>query len=202
MFTGIVERLGKVEAIDQTPLGVKLSVGLDPWEDPIQEGESISVNGVCLTLLPESDDHLLVFDAMLETLRASNLGDLVVGSPVNLERAMRVGDRLGGHFVSGHVDTTGTVCGIEDVTQDPAYRILWVEFAPEWSMQMVPKGSVTIDGTSLTLVDVEENRFSVHLIPYTLEHTTLGGRTVGETVNLETDVIGKYVLKYASAIKG
>ncbi|MGD9127925.1 MAG: riboflavin synthase [Planctomycetia bacterium] len=189
MFSGIVEALGTVAEIRSEPPGVWLIV-----RDPLIASEtavadSISVNGCCLTVVEVKDDTV-AFQAGPETLARTNLGDLKEGSPVNLERALKVGDRLGGHFVSGHIDGTGTLIERND---DGEWSTFWFELSPELSRQMASKGSIAIDGVSLTIVDSEPHRFSVALIPYTLDVTTLGPMKVGDKVNLETDILAKYV---------
>ncbi len=160
-------------------------------------GESVAVNGCCLTVTAH-DAETCRFEAGPETLRRTNLGDLRNGDRVNLERSLRVGDRLGGHIVQGHIDGVGR---IERILSDGAWVMIWFACPPELSAQMVSKGSVAVDGVSLTLVDVEDGRFSVALIPHTLAHTTLGFKRPGDPVNLETDLLAKYVQKCLSGRK-
>lgn len=152
-------------------------------------GDSVSINGCCLTVVAISEKQL-TFQAGTETLAKTNLGGFEIGSEVNLERALRAGDRLGGHYVSGHIDGTGRVAARNDDGE-------WAEFRfavpKELTSQMASKGSIAVDGVSLTLVDVLENEFSVALIPHTLQVTTLGRLQVGDTVNIETDILAKYV---------
>jgi riboflavin synthase len=157
-------------------------------------GESVAVNGACLTVV-EGDRATFRFQAGPETLRCTNLGELTLGERVNLERSLRLGDRLGGHLVQGHVDGLGTIAARE---RQGDWEMVWFRCATELTAQMAPKGSVAVDGVSLTLVDVAADRFSVALIPHTLLHTTLGFKAVGAVVNLETDLFAKYVSSYLS----
>lgn len=157
-------------------------------------GDSVAINGCCLTIV-RIDDEGWTFQAGEETLSKTSLGKLSVGDHVNLERSLPANGRLGGHFVQGHVDGTGT---IDDIQQDGEWTTMWFRVPESLTQQMVGKGSVAVDGISLTLVNVEPERFSVALIPHTLEVTTLGQRQVGDMVNIETDILGKYVLKMIS----
>jgi len=157
--------------------------------------DSISVNGCCLTVIDCQGDTF-AFQAGPETLARTNLGELKPGSPVNLERALAVGDRLGGHFVSGHIDGQGTLLTREDSGD---WSTFWFSVPRGLSVQMASKGSIAVDGVSLTIVGCEPDRFSVALIPYTLAVTTLGGLQVGGRVNLETDILAKYVQRLDEA---
>ena len=154
-----------------------------------QLGDSIAINGCCLTVV-KVDGSVLTFQAGSETLSRTNLGRIKPGSEVNLERALKVGQRLGGHYVTGHIDAVGTVAARND---DGQWAEFWFEVPEPLTGQMASKGSVAVDGISLTLVHVESNRFSVALIPHTLEVTTLGNRRLGDQVNIETDLLAKYV---------
>ena len=189
MFTGLVQQVGKLEQISfQGDAGrLVLSARFDA---PMQIGESIAVNGACLTLVEQSGPRL-VFDVLRETFDKTSLRDKPAGSPLNLERALRMGDPLGGHLVSGHVDGTGVLRHIDPVGRD---RILRIQ-AGSLVREMVPKGSIAIDGVSLTLVDVDPDRTecSVHVIPHTWSQTALASLSQGSRVNLETDMVGKYV---------
>lgn len=190
MFTGLVEELGIIKQIQKESTdAIALSVECQRVGKDAAIGDSISINGCCLTIV-KIDGDVLQFQAGDETMSRTNLGTLEVGSQVNLERALRAGDRLGGHYVSGHVDAVGKVQQRNDVDQ---WAEFWFEVPAELTRQMATKGSVTVDGVSLTLVEVEESRFSVALIPHTLKETTLGGRNVGDPVNIETDILAKYV---------
>nr|WP_282432122.1 riboflavin synthase [Desulfotomaculum nigrificans] len=155
----------------------------------VKVGDSIAVNGVCLTVTTFGDGAFTA-DVMAETLAKTNLRELRPGSKVNLERALRLGDRLGGHLVSGHVDGVGTIVALE--RQDIA-TLVTIEAPPQVMKYIIKKGSVAIDGTSLTVVDFDQNKFQVSLIPHTAHATVLGGKKIGETVNLEADILGKYI---------
>ena len=189
MFTGIVECIGVISSVEPNQGGFKIRVDIGQAFDDVSIGDSIALNGCCLTVVGIYDD-VLAFDAGQETWSRTTMRNLIAGSRVNIERSLQVGDRLGGHYVTGHVDDVGTLFSRTDDEQ-------WSNFvfqAPERLLrQMVPKGSITIDGVSLTLVDVSESNFSVALIPHTLEVTTLGELQEGGSVNLETDVLAKYV---------
>ena len=193
MFTGLVQTLAKVVAIHPEPPGKRLSIQAPEIAAAAKLGDSIAVNGCCLTAIAIEGD-LLSFEAGPETLGRTNLGELTAGSLVNLETSLAVGDKLGGHFVTGHVDGVGTVV---DCRKDGDWTTLWFSFPPQFGSQLASKGSVAVDGVSLTLVDVEPKRFSVQLIPHTLAVTTLGRRSIGDRVNLETDLLAKYVQKLA-----
>jgi riboflavin synthase len=192
MFTGLVEALGTVRRIHVEPTGKDVVIAAAGLAPELAVGESVSVNGACLTVV-ERDDETCHFQAGPETLRRTNLGQLKPGDRVNLERAVRLGDRLGGHLVQGHVDGLGRVA---ERHRQGEWELVWFACPAELTVHMVPKGSVAVDGVSLTLVEVASDRFSVALIPHTLAHTTLGFKDVGEAVNLETDLLAKYVSKY------
>ncbi|WP_407308824.1 riboflavin synthase [Desulfosporosinus sp. SB140] len=192
MFTGIVEELGIVRTLRLLPDSGKLTLQGKKVLEGTQLGDSIAVNGVCLTVIDQTGDEFTV-DVMAETLAKTNLGNLKSGNYVNLERALQLQTRLGGHLVSGHVDGVGrirriTPWGIAQVFEISALSTL-LSF-------ILPKGSIAIDGISLTVIDVEEDYFTVSLIPHTFEETTLGLKKVGSSVNLETDLIGKYVARF------
>jgi riboflavin synthase len=191
MFTGLIEAVAEIAARDLRKKAGSLTLRLPaPLTDPVV-GESIAVAGVCLTL-EEAVGHALRFHALAETFARTNLGRLPVGAKVNLERALRLGDRLGGHLVTGHVDAAAPVLHWEDVGDDLA---LTVALPTELQAQVVTKGSIAVDGVSLTVVSLMEDRFTVHLIPETRRRTCLAERQVGDRVNLETDLLGKYVLR-------
>ncbi len=190
MFTGLVEALGRVGAVEAAGSGRRLRVAAP--EEPawrLELGESVAVSGVCLTVV-EAEAGRLAFDLAEETLRVTTLGELGAGDPVNLERPLRFDGRLGGHLVLGHVDGIGRVSAIR-----PEGDGVWLEVEVPRSLRplLIPKGSVTVDGVSLTVAGLEETAFAVALIPHTLAVTTLGRRRAGDPVNLEMDVIGKYV---------
>jgi riboflavin synthase len=198
MFTGIVEHVGTVAAV--TPRGkvVQLTIDCGPIVEGVRLGDSIAINGTDLTVTTMAGAALR-FEMVQETASLTNLGQLRPGSRVNLERALRADGRYDGHIVQGHVDGTGAIQAWRRQQEDVR---LFVSCAPELASGMVPKGSITVDGVSLTLVDVGADFFSVALIPYTLSHTTLGERRVGDLVNLEIDLLGKYVRKYLHQIFG
>jgi riboflavin synthase len=189
VFTGLVERQGIVTEITDRMPAVKLTIDAGPIAQESKPGDSIAVNGCCLTVT-EILGTGLAFDVVPETLQRTSLGALSVGQRVNLERPLRLGDSLGGHLVSGHIDGIGTVAARTD---DGECSTMWIAVAPGLARQMAPKGSVALDGVSLTLVDVEDRRFSVALIPHTLSATTLGTKGVGDRVNVETDLLAKYI---------
>ncbi|MGY8771354.1 MAG: riboflavin synthase [Pirellulales bacterium] len=191
MFTGLVESMGQVTQLIPEGPGVRLTVKCPIVADGVAMGASISINGCCLTVIA-IDGEALSFEAGEETLSKTNLGKLKQGSLVNLERSLQVGDRLGGHFVSGHVDAVGT---IDERIDDEEWSTIFFKVPSRLTKQMASKGSVAVDGISLTLVDVEAERFSVALIPHTLDVTTLGQHKVGDQVNIETDLLAKYVEK-------
>tara|TARA_R110002049_G_scaffold2750_2_gene21518 strand:- start:325175 stop:325978 length:804 start_codon:yes stop_codon:yes gene_type:complete len=197
MFTGLVETVGSVKQIRNQPPGKLLTIATDAFvaaeDDPdkVAIGDSISINGCCLTVVRiGDDDREFDFEAGEETLARTNLGRLNQGDGVNLERALAVGDRLGGHYVTGHIDAVGTLTERRD---DPPWSHLTFGIPTRLASQIASKGSIAIDGISLTVVDADQQSFSVALIPHTLSETTLGVRQVGDEVNLETDVLAKYV---------
>lgn len=189
MFAGIVETLGQVQAVVARAPGVRLVVDSPLVAADVALGDSVAVNGCCLTVV-EFDARTLAFDVGPESLKRTNLGRLAPGAAVNLERSLKLGDRLGGHFVSGHVDAVGTLDARID---DRDWTTCWFQVPPELTRQMASKGSVAVDGVSLTLVEVQFDRFSVALIPHTLAVTTLGKLVLGDPVNIETDLLAKYV---------
>lgn len=191
MFTGLVEELGTVKELTRGSgnLAATLEIEGSVVAQDAKIGDSIAVNGCCLTVVKKSN-NLLTFEAGSETLSRTNLGRLTAGSRVNLERSLQMGDRLGGHLVTGHIDALGTVLKRRD---EGEWAHLVFRVPPRLSRQMASKGSVAVDGVSLTLVQVENERFSVALIPHTLANTTIGSLTIGDAVNIETDLLAKYV---------
>lgn len=189
MFTGIVEEIGVVVALEERPDAARLTVEGPLVTSDVHPGDSIAVNGVCLTVVDPGEDRFSA-DVMAETLRRSSLGALSVGSPVNLERAARVDARIGGHIVQGHVDGVAVVRSIEPSEN---WTTVSFELPDGLARYVVEKGSITVDGVSLTVVSVDDTSFSVSLIPVTLTHTILGSRRVGDRVNIEVDVLAKYV---------
>ena len=189
MFTGLVETVGTITAIVDQPPGKRFTVDAGCVSEEAAIGDSIAINGCCLTVVSISGSKL-DFEAGEETLSRTNLGELRVESGVNLERSLAVGDRLGGHYVTGHVDALGSLI---ERREDPPWAHLRFRIPRGLASQVAAKGSIAIDGISLTVVDADVDSFTVALIPHTLDVTTLGGRKVGDTVNLETDVLAKYV---------
>jgi riboflavin synthase len=194
MFTGLVQSLAKVTQLESVGPGVRLKLAEAKLASQASIGDSIAINGCCLTVVA-IDGNRLSFDAGEETLSRTTLGEIKAGDSVNVESSLRMGDSFGGHLVSGHIDAVGTV----DQRQDDAdWSKFWFRVPAELTRQMASKGSVAVDGVSLTLVDVERERFSVALIPHTLQVTTLGRRQVGDRVNIETDILSKYVERQLS----
>lgn len=192
MFTGLITRVGKMDALTRAGQGYGMSIAHPGWDEPLVPGESISVMGVCLTVVRIPDAGHFSVDVLDETLARTSLGGKSPGSRLNLERALRPMDRLGGHFVTGHVDGTGSIQSIRDAGRDKVFRITCSEAL---TREMVIKGSIACDGISLTLAAVEAEAFEVHIIPHTIENTALEELGVGALVNLETDILGKYILK-------
>ncbi|MDX6690439.1 MAG: riboflavin synthase [Solirubrobacteraceae bacterium] len=194
MFTGLVADLGTVAAVEATDDGVRLTVST-PLAAEVREGESVAVNGVCLTAVGVSAGGFGA-DIMHETLDRSTLGSVTAGDRINVELALRASDRLGGHIVQGHVDGVGTVA---DVREDGFARVVTIDAPAEVLRYLVVKGSIAIDGVSLTVTRVDPDSFDVSLIPETLARTTLGSAAPGAAVNLEVDVLAKYVEKIVGA---
>lgn len=185
VFSGIIDQIGRVEAMKAAASGCGLAVSAPGYWQGVASGASIAVDGVCLTLTRAGGD-VAEFDVIEETLRRTTLGGLASGSAVNLQKSLAVGERIDGHFVQGHVDAVARVSGVE---QSERESIWWFEPGAGAMRYMVPKGSVAIDGISLTIAAVTESAFSVALIPTTLARTTIGGKGVGEMVNVETDIL-------------
>lgn len=195
MFSGIVEALGTVAEIRSEPPGCRLIIREPKIVAETAVADSVSINGCCLTVIEVQGDTMS-FQAGPETLARTNLGELKPGSRVNLERALAVGGRLGGHFVSGHIDGVGH---LEKRIDQGDWSSFWFHISPQIARQMASKGSIAVDGVSLTIVDSEPERFSVALIPFTLNVTTLGLLKEGDKVNLETDILAKYVERLVEA---
>lgn len=190
MFTGLVEAVGVVTDAAPSPAGRRLVIDPRRWDRSPRAGDSVSVSGVCLTLLEPRSDGSLAFDVVGETLAKTTLGSLAPGGHVNLEGSLRAGDELGGHFVQGHVDGVGRITRVQTEEQD--WR-LTIE-PPDWMMDLVvPKGSITVEGVSLTIASVEGGHFEIALIPTTLERTTLATLREGDACNLEGDILAKTV---------
>jgi riboflavin synthase len=195
VFTGIVEELGEVTAVEQLDDAARFRLRGPVVTEGARHGDSIAVNGVCLTVVEHEGDQFTA-DVMAETLKRSSLGALTVGSRVNLERPTPVGGRLGGHIVQGHVDGTGTIL---DRQASEHWEIVRISLPAELSRYVVAKGSITVDGISLTVVEAGQDFFTVSLIPTTLALTTLGIKRTGDPVNLEVDVVAKYVERLLGA---
>jgi len=189
MFTGLIEELGTITSVEPLGDGRRFVITALTVLDGTRPDDSISVNGTCLTVTEHTPTSFAV-TAIAETLRKTTVGEFVTGQQVNLERAVRLVDRLGGHLVQGHVDTTGTIVDIR--TNDQGWE-MWIEFPREFRRWIIPVGSICVDGVSLTVAELEDSRFKVALIPHTLEKTAFYFAVVGQRVNLEFDVIAKYV---------
>jgi riboflavin synthase len=189
MFTGLIETVQPVKSTSVSPVGRRLKIALETLAEEAQRGDSICVNGVCLTI-NELKGTVASFDVTAETLHSSTMGTLRQGEMVNLERALAIGDRFGGHIVQGHVDGVGT---IDQIVPGGRQYVIWITALPNLIKLMIEKGSVAVDGVSLTIVKVEPERFSVSLIPTTLEETNLGLKKKGDQVNIEADLIGKWI---------
>ena len=190
MFTGIIEAVGEVAELKPTAAGFRLRLTTD-LASVLTTGESLAVNGVCLTVVSSGADGVHM-DVSPETVRVSALGSLKRGSVVNLERSLRADTRIGGHFVQGHVDATGT---IEEIRRDGDSWWMTVKFPPAHAALIVRKGSIAVDGISLTVAGVDDKRFDIQVIPFTWKETNLRSVKVNDAVNLEFDLIGKYVLR-------
>lgn len=193
MFTGLVEAVGTVASIDSLGDQARLVITL-PFAKELKDGDSVAINGCCLTVTSSTDDTAS-FDLLAQTLRVTSLGALKDGSLVNLERAMQVGDRFGGHFVQGHVDATGTLTSITQNGQD---HVIQVELPDTIERLCVDKGSLCIDGISLTIAELQANTATFWITPHTWEHTHLKAATEGQPINLEADMLAKYVEKLMS----
>ena len=194
MFTGIVEELGKIQKIETRSSGMRFSISAKLVMDDLKIGDSISINGVCLTVTEKKEKEFSL-DLVPETLDKSNLGELIEGNYVNLERAMQASDRFGGHILQGHVETLGVIL---DKQQKEDNTVISIGLDPEWMRFCIPKGSIALDGISLTIANIEANIVEIALIPHTLGNTTLGLKSKSDTLNIETDIIGKYVERLLS----
>ena len=197
MFTGIIEETGVVESIEPKSGSFQLTIRIRKTGEDIKIGDSLAVNGCCLTVVridPKGNDKIVQFDLLEETWGVTNLQYCISGSLVNLERSLEAGGRLGGHFVTGHIDGIGKIAQWEQKGEDRKIKI----FAPNKVMRyVVHKGSIAIDGISLTVAEVEKEHFSVWIIPHTFELTAIKERSLGDAVNLESDIVGKYVERFA-----
>ncbi len=200
MFTGIVQILGRIGTVQQRPFGIHLTIEHDGWDNGTPSpGDSVCISGVCLTVV-ESTQRVLSFDVVAETLAKTTLGDIEPGQMVNLEPALTPNTPIGGHFVQGHIDGLGQITGVRADTDDRRITVVPAVESPAVAAELmeaiVPKGSVAIDGVSLTVAAVDRSQFEVALIPTTLEHTTLGRAKVDDRVNLETDIVSKTVVHW------
>ena len=195
MFTGIIEKIGTITSIsDNNNASREFIVSVAEMFDDIKEGDSISVNGVCLTVKKNTKSDIY-FDILNETLEKSNLGDLSSGSNLNLERALTFSSRLNGHILQGHVEAVGLIV---DYKKNEKEVLMSVAIDPTLLTYCIPKGSISFDGISLTIAKINDNIIQVALIPHTLENTNLGTKQIGDTVNIETDIIGKYIVRFIS----
>lgn len=192
MFTGLIEEVGKIAQIHKQGEFAVVTINATKVLQDVHIGDSIAVNGVCLTVTSFSS-HQFSADVMSETLKRTSLGELKPNSPVNLERAMAANGRFGGHIVSGHIDGTGEIIEITPAHHSTWYRI---KTSPKLMRYIIEKGSITIDGISLTVVDTEEESFRVSIIPHTIKATNLGSKKIGSVVNLENDIVGKYLEQF------
>nr|WP_084053736.1 riboflavin synthase [Desulfonispora thiosulfatigenes] len=197
MFTGLIEEIGVLKSITAGNESLKVAITASEILIDTKLGDSIAVNGVCLTVISFTNSEF-VAQVMPETFHKTNLKELKIGEKVNLERALKVGGRLGGHMVSGHVDGLGKVI---DIKTSEIAKIFSIEVKEEIGKYLIPKASIAIDGTSLTIVDVKDNYFTVSLIPHTVDVTILGSKRKGSQVNLEVDMMGKYVEKFINNMK-
>ena len=197
MFSGIVENLRKIVKIESKKDFSIISIDLGDFSKGEKIGSSISVNGACLTIA-KLDDNIASFDIMKETLDKTDLGNLKVNDKVNIERALKIGERLDGHFVLGHVDGVGI---IEKKVQDEDNCVIWVSLPKELEYGLIPKGSIGVDGISLTIADIKDNKFAIALILHTLKITTLGIKDKGDKINIEIDYLGKWIKKIVEESK-
>ena len=193
MFTGIIQKIGTVKRVSRGE-GLVVEIGFEPWTRPLEEGESVAVNGVCLTVA-KCDETRFTADVLDETVARTGIGDLIPGEKVNLERALRSGDSMGGHIVQGHVDCRGTIAAKTPRGRDFQLK---VRCGRVLAAQSVLKGSVAVDGVSLTISAIGDDWLGVDLIPTTAKETILGAKKVGDKVNLEGDIVGKYIAKSAA----
>jgi len=191
MFTGIIQSVGKVARLQRNSAGLNLSINCGTLSKKISPSDSVAINGICLTAV-KCAGQVVSFDVVKETINRTNLSKLRIGEKVNLELAIRAGEPFGGHFVQGHIDGIGIIARKAKTTEG---YILEIKASQNLINQIIEKGSIAIDGISLTIISLKKDKFTVALIPYTLSHTNLGEKSVGATVNLEVDIIGKWVRK-------
>ena len=198
MFTGIIEAVGAIREIKRGEEKARMVIETGPEFSGFEPGESIAVNGVCLTAIHAGQTSLTV-DLSTETLKRTGFEHARIKTQVNLERSLTPSKKISGHFVTGHIDQVGTIVGIEHKTGEVLFRF---QHPPELSAFIIEKGSIAVDGISLTVFDCKENQFSVSIIPFTLEHTNLKNRKTGDAVNIECDMIGKYVYRACGSLLG
>ena len=189
MFTGIIEELAKISKINNINSGMEFCISAKKVMKDLKSGDSVSINGVCLTV-KSINKHSFFVDLVPETLEKSNLGELIEEDYVNIERALKLSDRLSGHILQGHVETLGVI--LEKEIKGEGGSIM-IGLDPEWMKYCIPKGSIALDGISLTIAKIESNMIEIAVVPYTLENTTLGLKNKSDTVNIETDILGRYV---------
>ncbi len=197
MFTGIIEEVGKVKSIVQRGKARIFTISSKKLLNEMEIGDSVSVNGVCLTIFEKGKDSFKV-EAVEETMKKTNLGELKVGDPVNLELALKLGERLGGHIVQGHVDTTGVIKRIKKLENSWIFEI---KFPNEFRKYLIPMGAIAVDGISLTVAGLDRDIFKVSIIPYTFDNTNFKFRKVGDKVNLEFDLFGKYIENFLKQLE-
>ena len=198
MFTGIIEEVGKVKSVVQKGKARVFAISSEKLLNDIKIGDSVAVNGVCLTVFEKLNEYFKV-EAVEETIKKTNLGNLKTGDRVNLELSLKLGDRLGGHIVLGHVDTTGV---IENILKLKNSWIFEIKFPIEFRKYIIPKGSIAVDGISLTIAEVDDGKFKVSIIPFTWENTNLKFKRSGDRVNLEFDFFGKYIESFLKQWRG
>ena len=198
MFTGIIEEVGTISGIERGDRSARITVHADLVTQDVALGDSITVNGTCLTVIDHASSAI-AFDVVYETMQRTAFGALAIGDPVNLERSMPANGRFGGHIVQGHVDGTGTIVSMREV--DNSY-VIYISALSSVMRYIVRKGSITVDGISLTVVEADDKIFSVSIIPHTWEHTNIQSKRAGDIVNLETDIIGKYIEKIIGGENG
>ncbi len=198
MFTGLIQQIGRIQSVQRRGNGLRITIAHAPWTPPLGLGESVAVQGACLTVAERGADWFAC-DVLGETLSKTDLGRKVAGDRLNLERALRADDRLGGHFVTGHIDGIGRLAARRRTGED---WMLEIEAPPDVLAGLVPKGSVAVNGVSLTVAELGARSFTVSLIPFTWSQTTLSDLREGDAVNLETDVIGKHVRRVLGASVG
>jgi len=196
MFSGIIDAIGQIESSNPSPAGRRLSIRAPGYWTGVTEGCSIAIDGVCLTVTRVAHD-IAEFDVIPETLKRTTLGDLKPGGRINLQKSLAVGERIDGHFVQGHIDAVATVTRVTRIGEDARW---WFRPDAEALPYIIPKGSIAIDGISLTVVSVVDGQFDVALIPTTLERTTLGGKEAGARVNIETDILSRTIVERLRAM--